>query len=321
MPYRKLTLAYASGAGTLPTSADGIWLIFTRAGDKGADGTGVGDFTGPASSVTDNIVTFAGTTGKAGKDSGVAVGGLVAGPASAATDNIATFNGTTGKLVKDSGVAVANLAPKANASFTGTFSPPTNAIALNTLADSAAVSVLGRSANSSGARADIAAGSDDTLLRRVSSALGFGQLTAGMVPAGLVTYAMLASTAIASNSEFQLGAASKLLTAAALKSTVAYQALTSGTTVSWDMSLGNNASLALSTSASLNNPTNANPLFGFVVKVTAVTSARTLSLGANFVVATGVESFPITIQTTETVYLTGFVDTTSRLVITGVVRT
>jgi hypothetical protein len=319
--YRKLTLAYVSGAGTLPTTADGIWLIFTRAGDKGADGTGVGDFTGPASSVTDNVVTFAGTTGKAGKDSGVAVASLITGPASAATDNIATFNGTTGKLVKDSGVAVGSLAPRANASFTGTFSPPTNAIALNTLADSAAVSVLGRSANSSGARADIAAGSDDTLLRRVSSALGFGQLTAGMVPAGLVTYAMLASQAIASNSEFQLGTASKLLTAAALKSTVAYQALTSGATVSWDMSLGNNASLALSTSATLNNPTNANPLFGFVVKVTAVTSARTLSLGANFVVATGVESFPITVQTTETVYLTGFVDATSRLVITGVVRT
>lgn len=319
--YRKLTLVYASGAGTLPTTADGIWLIFTRAGDKGADGLGSGDFTGPASSVTDNIVTFAGTSGKVGKDSGVAVGSLVAGPASAAADNIATFNGTTGKVVKDSGVAVSSLAPKANASFTGTFSPPANAIALNSLADSAAVSVLGRSANSSGVRADIAAGSDDTLLRRVSSALGFGQLTAGMVPAGLVTYAMLASGAIASNSEFQLGTASKLLTAAALKSTVAYQTLTSAATVSWDMSLGNNASLAASTNVTIGNPTNAVPQFGFVLKITAVTSARTVSLSANLVPAAGVESFPITIQTTETVFLAGFVDTTSRLVITSVLRT
>jgi hypothetical protein len=285
--YRKVTLAYVGGAGAL-SNADACWLIFSRAGDKGADGAGTGDFSGPASSVTDNIVTF---------------------------------NGTTGKVGKDSGVAVSSLAPKANASFTGTFSPPTNTIALNTLADSAAVSVLGRSANSSGARADIAAGSDDTLLRRVSSALGFGQLTAGMVPAGLVTYAMLASAAIASNSEFQLGTASKLLSAAALKSTVAYQTLTSGTNVAWDMSLGNNASLAASTNVTVSNPTNANPLFGFVLKVTAVTSARTVSLGANFVVASGVESFPITVQTTETVFLVGFVDTTSRLVITGVVRT
>ncbi|TPI14100.1 hypothetical protein FJW06_12425 [Mesorhizobium sp. B4-1-3] len=163
--YRKLTLAYVSGAGTLPTTADGIWLIFARAGDKGADGLGSGDFTGPASSVTDNIVTFAGTTGKAGKDSGVAVGSLVAGPASAATDNIATFNGTTGKVVKDSGVAlgslvagpasattdnvatfngttgklmkdsgvaVASLAPKASPALTGTPTAPTAAAGTNT---------------------------------------------------------------------------------------------------------------------------------------------------------------------------------------------
>ncbi|MDG4883012.1 portal protein [Mesorhizobium sp. WSM4884] len=125
--YRKLTLTCVAGAGTLPTSADGIWLIFTRAGDKGADGTGVGDFSGPASSVTDNIVTFAGTTGKAGKDSGVAVGTLVAGPVSATSDNIATFNGATGKVVKDSGVAVSSLAPKASPAFSGTPTAPTQA--------------------------------------------------------------------------------------------------------------------------------------------------------------------------------------------------
>lgn len=286
--YRKLALAYVSGSGTLPTTANGIWLMFDRAGDKGADGAGVGD---------------------------------VVGPASAVADEIALFNGTTGKAIKGSGTAVSNLAPKANATFTGTFAPPANSTALNTLVDSAAVSLLGRSANSSGARADIAAGADDTLLRRVSSALGFGQLTAGMVPAGLLTYAMLASGAIASNSEFQLGTASRLLTAAALKSTVAYQALTSAATVAWDMSVGNNASVALSTNATLGNPTNAVPQFGFVLKVTAVASARTLGLSANLVAATGVEGFPITIQTTETVFLVGFVDTTSRLVITGVIRT
>ena len=285
--YRKLTLAFVSGAGTI-ANAEACWLIFTRAGDKGTDGLGSGDFSGPASSVSDNIVTF---------------------------------NGTGGKTGKDSGVAVSSLAPKANAAFTGTFAPPTNTIALNTLVDSAAVSLLGRSANSSGARADISAGSDDTILRRVSSALGFGQMTAGMVPAGILTYAMLASAAIASNSEFQLGTASKLLSAAALKSTVAYQTLTDAATVAWDMSLGNNALVALGGNRTLGNPTNPIPQFGFVLKVTATTSSRTLSLSANFVVASGVESFPITITTSETVFLVGFVDTTSRLVITGVIRT
>lgn len=125
--YRKLTLAYVSGSGTLPTTADGIWLIFARAGDKGADGTGAGDFSGPASSVTDNIVTFNGITGKVGKDSGIKASDLIAGPASAIADNIATFNGTTGKLAKDSGVAVSSLAPKASPTFTGTPAAPTQA--------------------------------------------------------------------------------------------------------------------------------------------------------------------------------------------------
>lgn len=126
-PYRKLTLAYVSGSGTLPTTADGIWLMFARAGDKGADGTGAGDFTGPASSVMDNIVTFNGATGKVGKDSGIKASDLIAGPASAVADNIATFNGTTGKLAKDSGVAVSSLAPKASPTFTGTPAAPTQA--------------------------------------------------------------------------------------------------------------------------------------------------------------------------------------------------
>ncbi|UVK37631.1 hypothetical protein LHFGNBLO_004696 [Mesorhizobium sp. AR10] len=97
--YRKLTLAYVSGSGTLPTTANGIWLTFDRAGDKGADGAGTGDFSGPASSVTDNIVTFAGTTGKVGKDSGV---------------------------------AVSSLAPKASPTFTGTPVAPTAAPGTNT---------------------------------------------------------------------------------------------------------------------------------------------------------------------------------------------
>ncbi len=131
-PYRKLTLIYVSGAGTLPTTANGIWLTFDRAGDKGADGTGVGDFSGPASSVADNIVTFAGTTGKVGKDSGVKATDLIAGPASAIADNIATFNGTTGKLAKDSGVAVSSLAPKASPTFTGVPAAPTAAPGTNT---------------------------------------------------------------------------------------------------------------------------------------------------------------------------------------------
>lgn len=49
------------------------------------------------------------------------------------------------------------------------------------LRDSAALSVIGRSSNSSGAPADIAAGTDGHVLRRAGTALGFGQVaTAGI---------------------------------------------------------------------------------------------------------------------------------------------
>lgn len=59
------------------------------------------------------------------------------------------------------------------------------------LRDSAALSVIGRAANSIGDPGDIAAAADDRILRRVSSAIDFGQLTVGMAPASLWTYAKI----------------------------------------------------------------------------------------------------------------------------------
>lgn len=65
--YRKLTLASGAGSGTF-TAADLFAISFTRAGDKGADGAGTGDFSSnTASSVDGEIVLFSGTGGKTGK--------------------------------------------------------------------------------------------------------------------------------------------------------------------------------------------------------------------------------------------------------------
>jgi hypothetical protein len=47
----------------------GSWVL--KGNLKGADGTGAGDFVGPASSTDGNFVLFNGATGKVGKDSGV----------------------------------------------------------------------------------------------------------------------------------------------------------------------------------------------------------------------------------------------------------
>lgn len=66
-----------------------------------------------------------------------------------------------------------------------------NAVTNAKFRQSAAVSVVGRSANSAGDVADISAASDDTVLRRTGATLNFGQLTVGMFTANLVTYAKI----------------------------------------------------------------------------------------------------------------------------------
>ena len=59
---------------------------------------------------------------------------------------------------------------------TGALALPAASVPRAALADGAALSVTGRAANSAGALADIAAGSDHQVLRRSGSALGFGAL-------------------------------------------------------------------------------------------------------------------------------------------------
>jgi len=66
-----------------------------------------------------------------------------------------------------------------------------NAVTDAKLRDSAALSVIGRASNTTGDPADISAAANDILLRRVSDALDFGQLTIGMFPNDLVTYAKI----------------------------------------------------------------------------------------------------------------------------------
>lgn len=67
----------------------------------------------------------------------------------------------------------------------------TNGVTDALLRQSAAVSLIGRSANSTGNVADISASADDQILRRTGSTLNFGQLTVGMFPNDVVTYAKI----------------------------------------------------------------------------------------------------------------------------------
>jgi hypothetical protein len=68
---------------------------------------------------------------------------------------------------------------------------PLASVTLAKLADMTGPAVLGRAAASTGVMAAITAAADDRVLARLAGSLSFGQLTAGMFPNNLVTYAML----------------------------------------------------------------------------------------------------------------------------------
>lgn len=97
------------GAGISPTTFVNCEGTGCGGGSGGGGGGAGGDFFGPASSVQDNIVTFADVTGKTGKDSGILVTDVVLGPTSVVDDRITTFDGTTGKLIQDSGVLITDI--------------------------------------------------------------------------------------------------------------------------------------------------------------------------------------------------------------------
>lgn len=70
-----------------------------------------------------------------------------------------------------------------------------NAVTNPKLRDSAALSVIGRSANTSGDPADIAAANDGEVLRRSGTTVGFGTITGSGIAAGTVANANLADMA------------------------------------------------------------------------------------------------------------------------------
>lgn len=71
-----------------------------------------------------------------------------------------------------------------------------NAVSNTKLRDSGAMSVIGRSANSTGDPADITAGTDGYVLRRSGTTLGFGQVASAGIASSAVSAAKLATDAV-----------------------------------------------------------------------------------------------------------------------------
>jgi len=162
--YRTIPVTYTAG-GTLPSANAVLAVMFERTGNKGADGAGTGDVSGPASSVDDELALFDSTTGKLIKRASLT--GLVkatsgvASAATAGTDYLAPPSGTA-LLKANSGGALANAT-----AGTDYLAPPTGTALLK--------------ANSGGALANAAAGTDyvaATSGSAVQKADGAGGLTA-----------------------------------------------------------------------------------------------------------------------------------------------
>lgn len=84
----QFTVSYVTGSGTF-SAADGLYVQWARVGDKGQSGAGTGNFNGPGSSVSGNLVSFGDTSGQLGADSGIAAAAVLQKTSALTTANIA----------------------------------------------------------------------------------------------------------------------------------------------------------------------------------------------------------------------------------------
>ena len=136
-------------------------------------------------------------------------------------------------------------------------------------ANGAATSLFGRSANSSGARADIAASADGQVLRRSGGALGFGAVdladtdaVTGTLPAGnlpAATTSAIGAVEEATDAEVYAAVDGKFLDAAHLETAGAYVPITDGGSPSFDWDAGINRSWTVAANRAVPNPTNGQP--------------------------------------------------------------
>lgn len=179
-------------------------------------GVGLGDVTGPASSVDNSVARFDGITGKVIQNSGVIIddsGNITA----------ANLSGT------NTGNQTIELTGDVTGSGTGTFAATiaNNVVSNAKIRTSSALSVMGRSANSTGNIADISAGSDNQVLRRSGTTLGFGAINlasssavTGSLPVGNggtgnLTYAtgdILYASGATTLSKLTIGSSGQILT-------------------------------------------------------------------------------------------------------------
>lgn len=151
--------------------------------------------------------------------------------------------------------------------------------------------------------------------------LADGAATTAKIADLAVTFGKIAAAALATVGELLLGTANKLVSAATLKSAVAFGALTDGASVAWDMSTGVHKTLAANGSGrTVENPTNVTPGYGFILEITAVGSTRSIAFASNWKKNTKVEALPLSVTTAETATVHGYVKDAGNIIIEAITR-
>lgn len=147
----------------------------------------------------------------------------------------------------------------------------------------------------------------------------------GILPAGNLPDASTSAKGIvelATAAEFIAGTDStRALVTSEIWSAATYTALTDAATIALNFNTFLTlAQCTLAGNRTLGNPTNERVGQQFILKFTATGATRTLTLHSDFKLAQGVEAGPYSITTSQTLYVCGFVDAASNLIVTGVAR-
>jgi Protein of unknown function (DUF2793) len=215
----------------------------------------------------------------------------IAGPASPTDGHAALFDGTTGKLLKSAGAAPVTKGADEFSGLTDKGTPVDADLAL--IEDSAA----------SGAKK---------------------KLSWANIKATLKTYfdtLYVLASALMSAGAFLAATAGKVLTADGVWGDATLKTLSSSsnsTAINFATFL--NAALSLGENTTLANPSNEKPGQSGVIFVTATGSTRTVSLHGDYKPVTGVESFPISVTTSQEAGICYYVKAADVVLITQVLR-
>ncbi len=164
---------------------------------------------------------------------------------------------------------------------------------------------------------------NDRILAWVSGAYSWVQAATAMIADGAVTFAKMASGAVATFAEFNAATASKLLSTASVWADS--PALTDGATIAvnfnngFDFGGASNAVLLLGGNRTLSAPTNARNSKKGILWFGATGATRTLTLDAAWNLATGVEAGPYSITTSQELGV-AYVTRGTTVIVTAIVR-